>query len=249
MNTVSIFSAFSAGLVSFFSPCVFPLIGIYISMITGFTIQDLQSDKLNLALYKKQIILRTLFFVLGFSFVFILLGIFAKYISLYVFQNKKILKIIIAFIMIIFSLYMLDIFKLLKLDFLQRFFSNEKRFNIVDYSKNDKKDNCLNKSFIKKLIFNFVFGIFFGLGWTPCIGPILGSILMMASIQETVIQSSYLLAVYSLGLIIPFFLVSIFYNVLFIRIKTLNKYLFVFQKIMGIFLLIIGILILNGKIF
>lgn len=226
MENVSIFTSFTAGLLSFFSPCVFPLLFVYISLITGITIQDLKDNK---NLNKFYIFFRILAFVLGFTVVFVCLGIFAKYVAFFLFKNKKLLNMIVGFILIFFSFNLIGIFKF-------KFLANEKRFS-VDAKKNGN------------IFWSFIFGLVFAAGWTPCIGPILGSILTMAARQENVIASMYLLLLYSFGLAIPFFLVGFFYNIFLSKLKYINKYLIIIQKVVGIIILILGILIINGKIF
>jgi cytochrome c-type biogenesis protein len=225
MENISILTSFTAGLLSFFSPCVFPLLLVYLSVITGLTVQDLQNNK---ELDRFYIFVRVLFFVLGFTVVFVCLGIFAKYIAFFLFKNKKILNLIVGIILILLSVNLLG---LLKLKFLQQ----EKRFSM------DIKTNG-------KIIWSFILGIVFAAGWTPCIGPILGSILTMASREENVRTAVYLLLLYSFGLAIPFLLVGFFYNVFLAKLKYLNKYLLIIQKIIGVIILVLGILIINGKI-
>jgi cytochrome c-type biogenesis protein len=225
MNNITIFSSFIAGLLSFFSPCVFPLMLVYISFITGITVQDLQSKK---DLNKSYILFRIIFFVLGFTIVFICLGIFAKYISMFLFSNKKLLNIIAGSILIFFSFNLMGILKL-------SFLNQEKKFSLKI-----KTDG--------KIIWSFVLGVVFAAGWTPCIGPILGSILTMAAREESVNKAILLLTVYSFGLAIPFLLIGFFYNIFLSKLKYINKYMSIIQKIIGIIILILGILIINGKI-
>jgi cytochrome c-type biogenesis protein len=201
------------------------LLLVYLSVITGITVQDLKDDK-NLDRF--YILLRVLFFVLGFTAVFVSLGVFAKYIAFFLFKNKGVLNIITGCILIFFSIHLLGLFKF-------KFLENEKRFSVDTKKKGS-------------LIWSFILGVIFAAGWTPCIGPILGSILTMAAREENFRTAVYLLLLYSFGLAIPFFLVGFFYNIFLSKLKYINKYLIVVQRIIGVIILVLGILIINGKI-
>jgi len=199
------FIAIGAGLISFLSPCVLPLIPGYISFVSGQSLQEIINQKKN---NLKPLIL----FCLGFSTVFILLGATASVIGQIFLQNSDVLRIVAGFIIIIFSLQLIGI---LNLDFL----NFEKRFEA-------KKTN--------NIFFPYLIGLAFGFGWTPCIGPILGSILTLAAIEETLSKAVVLLSLYSLGLAIPFILSGANINLI--------------SKIGGIILLITGVLILTNQL-
>ncbi len=226
MQNITFYAAFLAGILSFFSPCVLPLALVYLSLITGFTVEDL---------YKKQninklfIFSRILAFVIGFSIVFLSLGIFAKYISFFLISNKKLLNTISGSILIFFGLNLLGILKF-------QFLAYEKKISL----------NLKNKG---NIFVSFMLGIIFACGWTPCIGPILGSILAMASREESFRKSVLLLVIYSFGLSLPFILLGFFYNLLLENLKHFYKFLPVIQKIIGILIFTMGILIIYGKIF
>ncbi|MCP4481649.1 MAG: cytochrome c biogenesis protein CcdA [bacterium] len=222
MSNLNIWTAFIAGFLSFFSPCVLPLFAVYISLITGSSVQDLQENKVH----RTYILLKILWFVLGFSLVFILLGVFAQYLFAFFFYNKKILHIASGSIIIFFGLTLLDIIKL-------KFLSKSKKVNFQP----------------SKSTGSFLIGVIFALGWTPCVGPILASILAMASSEETVSKAVIFLSTYSLGLSVPFFITGIFANFFITRLKYINKYLGSIQKVLGILLIILGVLIIYGKIF
>ena len=169
--------AFGAGLISFLSPCVLPLIPGYVSFISGNTLNEI--------LEKKKIdLLPLIVFSLGFSFVFIIFGATASFLGQILLQNSQILRSIAGVIIIIFSLQLIGILNI-------KFLNVEKKF----YTK--KSNN---------IFFVFIVGMAFGFGWTPCIGPILGSILALASTEETIYKAILLLSFYSLGLAIPFIL-------------------------------------------
>ncbi|NCU56005.1 MAG: cytochrome c biogenesis protein CcdA [Candidatus Fonsibacter ubiquis] len=218
---VSLSIAFFAGFISFISPCVLPLIPGYVSFICGTTLNELDNKSKNFILKK------SIFFSLGFSLVFISLGATATFIGSFLLQNSKILSIGSGIIIIFFGIYLLEI---IKINFLNKNFGN---FNIK-YSNN--------------LLFPFIVGVGFGFGWTPCIGPILGSILAFASMEDSIYKGILLLSLYSLGLAVPFILSSLLIKRLLIFSKSAKKYLINIKKISGIILIITGILIVTGKL-
>ena len=211
--------AFSAGLISFLSPCVLPLIPGYISFISGQSLNELlENRKINL--------LPLILFSLGFSFVFIIFGATASILGKFLLQNSQQLRIVAGIIIIIFSLQLLGIFNINFLNF-------EKKI----YTK--KSSN---------IWFSFIVGMAFGFGWTPCIGPILGSILALASTEETILRAIILLSFYSLGLAIPFILSGYLIQRFLVFSKNFKKNIMLVSKIGGITLLITGVLILTNKL-
>ena len=211
--------AFSAGLISFLSPCVLPLIPGYISFISGQSLNELlESRKINL--------LPLILFSLGFSFVFIIFGATASILGKFLLQNSQQLRIVAGIIIIIFSLQLLGIFNI-------NFLNIEKKI----YTK--KSSN---------IWFSFIVGMAFGFGWTPCIGPILGSILALASTEETILRAIILLSFYSLGLAIPFILSGYLIQRFLVFSKNFKKNIKLVSKIGGITLLITGVLILTNKL-
>ena len=211
--------AFSAGLISFLSPCVLPLIPGYISFISGQSLNELlESRKINL--------LPLILFSLGFSFVFIIFGATASILGKFLLQNSQQLRIVAGIIIIIFSLQLLGIFNI-------NFLNIEKKI----YTK--KSSN---------IWFSFIVGMAFGFGWTPCIGPILGSILALASTEETILRAIILLSFYSLGLAIPFILSGYLIQRFLVFSQNFKKNIKLVSKIGGITLLITGVLILTNKL-
>ena len=211
--------AFSAGLISFLSPCVLPLIPGYISFISGQSLNELlESKKVNL--------LPLLLFSLGFSFVFIIFGATASVLGKFLLQNSNILRVIAGLIIIIFSLQLIGILNI-------NLLNTEKKF----YTK--KSNN---------IFFSFIIGMAFGFGWTPCIGPILGSILALASTEETILRAIILLSFYSLGLAIPFILSGYLIQKFLVFSKNFKKNINLVSKIGGIILLITGVLILTDQL-
>ena len=220
MNT-TLSIAFLAGLISFLSPCVLPLIPGYISYISGTSFNKLIRREKNL------VVIKTIFFTLGFSFVFIALGSTASYIGKFFLTNSDIFRIIAGLIIIFFSLQIIGIinFKFMKKDI--RIFTD--RYN-------------------HSLTFPLLVGAAFGFGWTPCIGPILGSILTLAAIEENINKSILLLSFYSLGLAIPFIISGILIDKFLFFSKSFRKYISTITKGGGVILLLTGVAILTGQL-
>ena len=216
---IELIIAFGAGLISFLSPCVLPLIPGYVSFITGSTLSEI--------LEKKKIdLLPLIVFSLGFSFVFIIFGATASFLGQILLQNSQILRSIAGVIIIIFSLQLIGVLNI-------KFLNIEKKF----YTK--KSNN---------IFFIFIVGMAFGFGWTPCIGPILGSILALASTEETIYKAILLLSFYSLGLAIPFILSGYLMQKFLLFSKNFKKNINLVTKGGGIILLITGILILTNQL-
>ena len=214
-----LFIAFGAGLISFLSPCVLPLIPGYISFISGASLNELVAKKkINLG--------PLILFSLGFSFVFIIFGAAASFLGQILLQNSQTLRIVAGLIIVVFSLQLLGILNI-------SFLNLEKKI----YTK--KNNN---------IWFTFVVGMAFGFGWTPCIGPILGSILALASTEETVFRAIILLSSYSLGLAIPFVLSGYLIQRFLLFSKNFKKNINLVSKIGGFILLITGVLILTNQL-
>ena len=213
--------AFLAGFISFLSPCVLPLIPGYISYISGTSFDKLVEKKKNL------IVIKTVFFTLGFSFVFIALGSTASFIGNFLLSNSEIFRIVAGIIIIFFSLQLLGIINL-------KFMNKDIRIFTNKYNHN--------------LAFPLLVGVAFGFGWTPCIGPILGSILTLAAIEENLNKSILLLSFYSLGLAIPFIISGILIDKFLFFSKNFRKYTSTIIKVGGIILLLTGIAILTGQL-
>jgi len=220
MNT-TLSIAFLAGLISFLSPCVLPLIPGYISYISGTSFDKLIKKKNGL------IVIKTIFFTLGFSFVFIALGSTASLIGKFFLTNSNIFRIIAGIIIIFFSLQFMGIINF-------KFINKDIRFFTDQYSHN--------------LAFPLLVGAAFGFGWTPCIGPILGSILALAAIEENISQSILLLSFYSFGLAIPFIISGILIDKFLFFSKSFQKYISTITKAGGLILLLTGVAILTGQL-
>ena len=212
------FLAFGAGFISFLSPCVLPLIPGYISYISGESLGDIVEKQ-------KKIILKTVLFSLGFSLVFISFGATASLIGNILLENSNTLRIIAGIIIIIFSLQLIGILNL-------NFLNQEKRFQTKNYSNN--------------LFFPVLVGAAFGFGWTPCIGPVLGSILTLAAVESSIGKGILLLSFYSLGLAIPFILSGYGISKFLAFSKNFRKNIKIVSVTGGVILLITGILILTN---
>ena len=214
-----IFVAIGAGIISFLSPCVLPLIPGYISYISGTSLDKLlESKTVN--------IIPTILFSLGFSLVFIVFGASATYLGKILLTNSFPLRIVAGIIIIIFSLQILEFINL-------NFLNYEKRILTKD-----------NTSFLSPLII----GMAFAFGWTPCIGPILGSILVLASTTENVYSGIILLSFYSLGLAVPFILSGYLIQKFLLFSKNIKNKMKIITKTGGILLLFTGILILTNQL-
>ncbi|MBW1650572.1 MAG: sulfite exporter TauE/SafE family protein [Deltaproteobacteria bacterium] len=215
-------TAFIAGLLSFFSPCVLPLIPAYFTFITGYSIEELTNSE-----SKKKIFLPVLAYIAGFSTVFIILGASASYLGQITYNYKEIIRYLGGIIIIILGTHLTGIFRIKWLEYDKRFNTNKKPLHFFSI---------------------FIIGAAFGAGWSPCIGPMLGSILIIAGSQETLWQGVWLLAIYSAGLAIPFIIIAVFINKILIFFKkavTLLKYI---NIVAGIVLIAAGILLLFNKL-
>ena len=216
---IELFIALGAGLISFLSPCVLPLIPGYISFVSGQSLNELiESKKVN--------IFPLLLFSLGFSFVFILFGAAASVLGKILLQNSNFLRILAGSIIILFSLQLLGIINIKFLNYEKKYYTNK---------PNNK-------------VFTFVVGMAFGFGWTPCIGPILGSILALASTEENISKGILMLSFYSLGLAVPFILSGFLIQKFLLFSKNFKKNINIFLKLGGSILLLTGILILTNQL-
>lgn len=215
------FISFFAGAVSFLSPCVLPLVPGYISFICGTTLEGLEEQN------KSFILKNTLLFAIGFSIVFISLGATATFFGNLLFNYSKIFTVIVGVIIIFFSLNMIGLLQL-------RLLNQEFRYHF--------------KNYIKKPYIALLIGVGFGFGWSPCIGPILGSILAFASLETTLTKGITLLTIYSLGLGVPFVLSGVYLTRFLIFSKSMRLHIIRIQKISGYILLLTGVLIVSGKL-
>ena len=216
-------AALLAGLLSFFSPCVLPLVPAYFSFITGLSLDELTE---NTKETRKKVILSTVFYVAGFSFIFILFGASASFLGSLAARYSWIIRYLGGGIVLVFGFHLLGIINI-------KGFYFEKRLQI--------KKRPLH------LMGTFVIGMAFGAGWTPCIGPMLGSILIVAGNQDTVLKGVLLLAVYSAGLALPFLVLSFFIHFILDFMKRAKKIIGIINKVSGILLILIGLLLIFDK--
>lgn len=218
-QSIGLLVAFTAGLLSFLSPCVLPLVPSYIGFLTGMTAGEVSSRR-HLAL------LHALLFVLGFSLIFILLGASATALGKALMLYREWIMRVGGVLIILFGLVCLNVIKI-------GFLTQEKRWHLED-----KPVGFLGSALV---------GIAFGAGWTPCIGPILGSVLGLAATEGDLSRGILLLSVYSAGLAIPFLLAALALDRFFDWFQGFRKYLPWVQRISGILLIIVGILMLTGS--
>lgn len=217
---VSIPIAFGAGFLSFFSPCILPLIPAYIMYMTGVTMEEEVEEKRWIALT------RTFGFVVGFTIIFMLMGTSASFLGKIFIRNKDVFSKISGIIITIFGLSMMGV---IKLDFL----------NIEKRMKAPKK--------VTSWFSSILMGMAFAAGWTPCFGPALASILMYASGAATVSKGIYLLLIYSLGMAIPFMLTALFINAFTNIINKAEKWIKYIPMVGGFMMVVFGLLIFFNK--
>jgi len=218
-------AALLAGLLSFFSPCVLPLIPAYFTFITGYSLEELTGSEATQI--RKKVVLSTLAFVLGFSFVFVLLGASASFLGGIFFQYRQFVRIVGGFIILVFGLHLLGIFRIQALDIEKRLQLRKKPLHIFG---------------------TFFVGMAFGAGWSPCVGPLLGSILIIAGSQETIWQGIGLLGIYSAGLAVPFLVISVFIHLILTLMKKASSALRYINVAAGSLLILVGIGLILDKL-
>jgi cytochrome c-type biogenesis protein len=222
---ISYTAALIAGLLSFFSPCVLPLIPAYFTFITGFSLDELTREP-N-ATTRRKVVFSTIAYILGFSVIFIAMGASASFLGGILYRFADQIRIIGAILIILLGIHLTGIFRLKLLDF-------------------EKKVHLQSKPL--HFLGTFVVGMAFGTGWSPCIGPLLGSILIIAGSKETVMEGILLLSVYSAGLGIPFLILSLFVGALLTFIKKAVHVLKYVNTTAGFILIIVGILLITNKL-
>ena len=227
-QNVSLLAAFAAGFLSFVSPCVLPLIPGYISFISGASMDEMRGGTVTAPTTSRtQIFVTSLAFVIGFSLVFVALGASATAVGKFMFARLPLLSKVAGVILIIFGLHTMGVFRLAFLDTEKRVQTQRKPAGPVGA---------------------MLVGIAFAFGWTPCIGPILGGILAIAGSKDSVWEGVTLLAVYSLGLGIPFLITSLAINQFFAAAKKIRKYYHAIELASGALLVAIGVLIVTGQL-
>lgn len=218
---ISLLAAFSAGLLSFVSPCVLPLVPSYISYITGLSVEQLM-DVSERAKFKKAIVLNSLLFIAGFSAVFIAFGASASLLGQVLVTYQDSIRRIGGVLIVVFGLYLLGV---LNLNFLKM----EHR-----YQFRNRPAGYLGSFFI---------GVAFAAGWTPCVGPVLGSILLYAGTTDSLLDGVVLLTSYSLGLGLPLFLTALGVDRFLAYFKEVRAYLWGVSTVSGVLLVVVGVMI------
>lgn len=221
IQQISLVAAFSAGLLSFVSPCVLPLVPSYISYITGLSVEQL-TDVSTRTKFRKAIVLNSLLFIAGFSSVFVAFGASASFIGQALITYQEHIRRIGGVLIILFGLYLLGI---LNLSFLQM----EHRFQF--------------RSRPAGYLGSFLIGVAFAAGWTPCVGPVLGTILLYASTTDALMDGVILLTFYSLGLALPLFLTALGVDRFLAYFKEVRAYLWGVSTVSGVLLVMVGVMI------
>jgi cytochrome c-type biogenesis protein len=224
-ESISYPAALLAGLASFFSPCILPLIPAYFTFITGLSLDELTGAKSSKI--RARIIGATLSYVLGFSLVFVLLGASASFIGNAIYAYRDTIRIVGGILILLLGIHMTGLIRFRALDFEKRLHMQKKPLHLLG---------------------TFFVGMAFGAGWSPCIGPLLGSILIVAGNQDTIAQGIGLLSVYAAGLAVPFIVLSIFINSLLAFIKKVSWSIRYINITAGVLLLVIGLLLVTNKL-
>lgn len=231
MDYSLIIPAFVAGLLTFLAPCTLPLVPGYLAFISGVSFDQLQ-DPERLKKARRKIFLNGLLYVIGFSVIFILLGSLFGLGGAALVKHRIWLSRVGGVVVIFFGLYMMGLFKLPYF----RFLSGEKRFHPGRHLKPGTP------------VSSVIFGATFAFGWTPCVGPILGSILLLASTSATIGQGAFLLAVFSLGLAVPFLVMAAAVGWASHHLRKLGRYLNAVYIVGGVFLIFIGVLLVTNRL-
>lgn len=224
-TTISYLVAALGGLLSFLSPCVLPLLPSYVSFITGLSFEDLEAAP-DRRTVRRTTLVHSLLFIMGFSLIFILLGTSASALGQVLLSNQRVLELIGGGLIIVFGVYITGIVPL-------PFLEQERRLHL-----RDKPLGYMGTVLV---------GVAFGAGWTPCIGPILGSILVLAGTSGQVWHGVSLLAVYSAGLGVPFLLSAVAFNSFLAAFERFRRYLRYIRLGSGILLILVGVLIFTGQ--
>ena len=227
MADPTIFVALLAGLGSFIAPCILPMIPAFLAYISGTTVTELGSKSGSvLSINRVNIVLNTIFFVIGFSVVFSILGVLINSVfSMAVGEFTESLNFVGGTIIVAFGIFMLLSTKIRSLNIEKKFFPKSSKTSYP---------------------MSFVFGLAFAVGWTPCVGPILGTILTLAATTPSL--SFSLLLAYSLGLGIPFILIGVFYSRATRIIRSMSKHLKYYNVILGGFIVLLGILVFTNQL-
>jgi len=222
-GSVGVLVAFSAGLFSFLSPCVLPLFPSYVSFITGMSVSDLTTDLSGAA--RRRVMLHALAFVLGFSLVFVALGASFSAAGQFLLDYRNLIRQIGGALIVLFGLYIAGVFKLAAMGRTMQFQIREKPAGYLG---------------------SLLVGITFAIGWTPCVGPILGAILSLAGTAETVQRGIGLLIAYSAGLGVPFLISAVALGAFLKFFKRYRPFIPVMERAAGVILIVVGVLVFTN---
>lgn len=224
---ISYFGALSAGLLSFFSPCVLPLIPAYLCFLGGASLDELTAEGGVDKEVSKRVFISASFFVMGFATVFILMGASATALSRVVIQHIDVLSYIAGVVIVLFGLHYMGLFRIGFLNF-------EKRFHLED-----KPSGVFG---------SYLLGLAFAFGWTPCVGPILATILMVAAGNDSILYGTSLLATYAAGIGVPFLIAALAVKPFMGFMARFRKHLHKVEMSIGILLVITGVAVLTGSL-
>lgn len=217
--------AFLAGILSFFAPCVIPLLPVYLSYITGISLNELKNTEHGI--YRKKVLSASLLYVLGFSLVFMLLGGVAGGMGLFLRLHTRIVQAVGGLVMIFFGLELLGYIK-------YEFLLKERKFVLPAWAGKIGSARA------------FLLGMIFALAWSPCIGPVLGGILVLAATSASALEGSFLLLVYSLGISLPFLVLALTVSETPKYLDFVKKKIVKFSWLSGAILILIGVALLSG---
>jgi cytochrome c-type biogenesis protein len=223
MTDVNIWVAFAAGILSFLSPCVLPLIPSYLSFVSGVSLEEIRGAQ-GAGSVRRRVVLNSLGFIAGFSLVFVSLGASASYLGSLFFGYRNVIRIVGGAFIVLVGIYLMGF---LKIPALERY---------LQFNLKDKPAGYLGSTLV---------GITFAVAWTPCVGPILGAILAIAGAGADVPRGILLLATYAAGLALPFFLSAVAINSFFQFSQSFRRYIQVFHILGGILLVIVGVLLVT----
>ncbi|NIM57978.1 MAG: cytochrome c biogenesis protein CcdA [Candidatus Aminicenantes bacterium] len=223
-ENVSIFAAFLGGLLSFLSPCCLPIIPSYLAFITGISTADLSAPGIQRHRLRR-IIFYSFLFILGFSFIFIILGGLATFMGRFLAENVRWLELIGGGFIIILGFHVMGVFRL-------KFLAQEMRIH--------------TRASLSGKLGTIIIGVAFGAGWIPCLAPMLGGILTLAAIKQNFIEGATIMGFYSLGFGLPFMVAGVVFLKYLGQAKSMKKYSKPISIIRGIFLIIVGLLLFSG---
>src|SRR5918995_2549882 len=223
MTDVNVFVAFAAGIFSFLSPCVLPLIPSYLSFISGVSLEDMRHDQTFKRL-RARVVLNSVAFIAGFSLVFISLGVSASFLGSLFFGYRNSIRIVGGLFILLVGLYLIGLFKIPALE------------RYLQFNLKDKPAGYLGSVLV---------GITFAVAWSPCVGPILGATLALASTAGEVGRGTFLLVSYAAGLALPFFLSALAINSFFQFSQSFRRYIQAIHVAGGVLLIIVAVLLLT----